>query len=41
VLYSRILDKIEALGHDVFSARARVPTAEKAAMMVRSLLPAR
>jgi phytoene synthase len=32
-LYSRILDRIEAQGHDVFSARARVPTWQKAAMV--------
>ena len=30
VLYSRILDRIEAADHDVFSTRARVPTWRKA-----------
>jgi phytoene synthase len=37
VLYSRILDVIEANGHDVFSTRARVPTWQKAALVARSL----
>ena len=32
-LYSRILDRIEAQGHDVFVRRARVPTWQKAAMV--------
>ena len=41
VLYSRILDKIEENDYDVFSQRARVPTAEKAAMVARSVLPFR
>ena len=35
VLYSRILDKIEAQNYDVFASRARVTTAEKAAMVAR------
>ena len=34
-LYGRILDKIEAQGYDVFTERARVSTAEKAAMVAR------
>ena len=34
-LYSRILDKIEGNGYDVFTQRASVSTAEKAAMVVR------
>jgi phytoene synthase len=34
-LYSRILDRIEDQGHDVFSARARVPTWQKAAMVAQ------
>lgn len=41
VLYGRILDKIEAQHYDVFSSRARVSTAEKAAMVARLLLPGR
>jgi len=39
VLYARILDVIEAQDHDVFRARASVPTREKAAMVARLLLP--
>jgi phytoene synthase len=35
VLYSRILDRIEAVDHDVFANRARVPTYEKAALVAR------
>ncbi len=35
VLYSRILEVIEAHGHDVFGARARVPTWQKAALVGR------
>ena len=38
VLYSRILDKIEAQDYDVFSGRASVPTREKAAVVARLLL---
>ena len=38
VLYSRILDKIEAQHYDVFSGRASVPTREKAAVVARLLL---
>jgi phytoene synthase len=34
-LYSRILDRIEAAGYDVFSSRVRVPTREKAALVAR------
>ncbi len=37
VLYSRILDVIEADGYDVFSHRARVPTWQKAATLARFL----
>ncbi|MGM0386816.1 MAG: phytoene/squalene synthase family protein [Actinomycetota bacterium] len=37
VLYARILERIEAADFDVFSARARVPTAEKAALATRAL----
>jgi phytoene synthase len=37
VLYARILDRIEANGYDVFSRRARVPTAEKAVVVARTL----
>ncbi|CAN5729516.1 phytoene/squalene synthase family protein [soil metagenome] len=36
VLYSRILDVIEANDYDVFSRRARVPTWQKAAMVART-----
>ena len=39
VLYGRILEKIEAQGYDVFSKRARVSTAEKAAMVAKLMLP--
>ncbi|MEQ7010973.1 phytoene/squalene synthase family protein [Actinopolymorpha sp. B17G11] len=38
ILYSRILDRIEAAGYDVFSTRVRVPGREKAAVAVRSML---
>jgi phytoene synthase len=41
VLYGRILDKIEGRGYDVFSGRASVSTAEKAAMVVRLMRPSR
>lgn len=37
VLYSRILDRIEAAGHDVFGGRIRVPDAEKLAVALRSV----
>ena len=37
-LYARILDRIEAQDHDVFSARARVPTWQKATTAGRALL---
>ena len=37
VLYSRILDRIEAAGYDVFAGRARVPTWQKASTVVRVL----
>lgn len=37
-LYSRILDEVEALDHDVFSARARVPTWQKIGTAARALL---
>ena len=41
VLYGRILDKIEAQHYDVFSKRATVSTAEKAAMVARLVRPRR
>jgi 15-cis-phytoene synthase len=41
VLYGRILDKIETQQYDVFAKRARVTTAEKAAMVARLLAPSR
>jgi phytoene synthase len=41
VLYGRILEKIEAQGYDVFAKRARVSTAEKAAMVAKLMLPTR
>jgi phytoene synthase len=37
VLYSRILEVIEANGYDVFSQRARVPGWQKAALVARSM----
>jgi 15-cis-phytoene synthase len=37
-LYARILDRIEAQDHDVFAARARVPTWQKATTAGRALL---
>ena len=37
-LYSRILDKIEANGYDVFTQRASVSTVEKAAMVARLIV---
>ncbi|MGJ6980416.1 phytoene/squalene synthase family protein [Aestuariimicrobium soli] len=36
VLYSRILDRIEAADYDVFSGRIRVPDSEKLGVLVRS-----
>jgi phytoene synthase len=41
VLYSRILDKIEEQHYDVFAKRARVSTAEKAAMVAKLMRPHR
>jgi len=38
VLYSRILDRIEAAGHDVFSTRARIATPIKVAVVGRELV---
>ena len=38
VLYAQILDQIERRGHDVFSARARVPTWRKAATAARIMV---
>jgi phytoene synthase len=38
-LYGRILDKIEAQGYDVFTSRASVSTVEKAALVVKLLVP--
>ena len=38
VLYSEILDRIEANGYDVFTTRARVPTARKVALAARASL---
>jgi phytoene synthase len=40
-LYAGILDRIEAAGYDVFSARARVPTRRKLATVGRALLTRR
>ena len=40
-LYSRILDRIEAAGYDVFSGRIRVPGWQKAAVAARAYLPGR
>ncbi len=37
VLYSQILDKIEAQGYDVFSTRVSVSTAQKAAVVAKML----
>jgi phytoene synthase len=39
-LYSRILERIEAQGYDVFAARARVPTWQKAVMVAEVAGPA-
>ncbi len=41
VLYSRILDRIEALDHDVFAGRARVPTWQKVGIAGRALVVGR
>jgi len=41
VLYSRILDEIEAADYDVFSARARVATWRKVALVARTALTKR
>ena len=38
VLYSRILDRIEAADYDVFTSRARVPSSEKAWTALRMLV---
>jgi phytoene synthase len=38
LLYSRILDRIEAAGYDVFSSRVRVPTWQKATTAARLAL---
>jgi phytoene synthase len=38
VLYAQILDEIERDGYDVFSQRARVPTAQKAATAARIMV---
>lgn len=37
-LYSRILDRIEAAGYDVFTARVRVPTGAKIALSADSVI---
>lgn len=37
-LYSRILERVESAGYDVFSARARVPGTEKALVITRAVL---
>jgi phytoene synthase len=39
VLYSRILECIEAQDYDVFARRASVPTTQKALMVARLMLP--
>jgi phytoene synthase len=39
MLYSQILDVIEAQDYDVFTKRARVPTWQKAAMVGKLLSP--
>lgn len=41
VLYSGILDEIEANGYDVFTGRARVPRRRKAAVVAAALVPRR
>jgi phytoene synthase len=40
-LYSRILERIEANGYDVFSTRVRVPTRQKLAVAARLVRPGR
>jgi phytoene synthase len=40
-LYGEILDRIEANGYDVFTRRARVPSARKLAVVAASFVPAR
>ena len=40
VLYSRILDRIEAADYDVFSGRIRVPNREKLSVAVRAVVGA-
>jgi phytoene synthase len=37
ILYSEILDRVVAQGYDVFSERARVPTARKLVVAARNL----
>jgi 15-cis-phytoene synthase len=39
VLYSRILDKIEAAQYDVFAQRVRVPLREKLGLVARLTIP--
>jgi phytoene synthase len=41
VLYSRILERIEAADYDVFASRARVPTWQKATTVARVALGGR
>jgi phytoene synthase len=41
VLYSAILDEIEAAGYDVFAHRARVPRTRKLAIAARAALDRR
>jgi phytoene synthase len=41
LLYSGILDRIEAAGYDVFRTRVRVPAWRKAAVAARMIRPAR
>jgi 15-cis-phytoene synthase len=38
VLYSRILDRIEAQNYDVFASRARVPTIEKTLVVAKTMV---
>jgi phytoene synthase len=37
-IYSRLLDRIERSGYDVFARRIRLPAWEKAAIVLRALL---